>query len=896
MHVNTFTITFSEKVKYAKRIGWILLGLFLVLFTTIFIVLKYYEDEIGAYAIKKLEDQITTEFTVGEVGLAFWKTFPNASVELTDVLIRENAQRQDTLLFAQTLFLKFNLWDVVRGTYRVNELDVNEGGLFLEINDEKENNWEVWLESEGDSSNFEIDLEEISLTDVKVIYNDMPNQFLLDVLTIHTAGNGNFSARNMDLDLSLDMFVERLVSKEDVYIEKQVVTGSVLMHANLDKNDFVFEPGEISCGDFQFTASGSVLDSGQLDFNVEAADQTIEQAVEVLPASIRKAIYGYKMAGDFSGKAKIGREREADPVLVEVDLKVQDGEFRIKDEGVALENIATDFYYVRGGKKDRIEVKTFRCELDQSELKASGSIVGFETPRLDLKVSAGMQLKDIRDFLDLKQVEVCEGTVTAEAALNGTLRYIEADTSYNWRDILATGNARIEGASFKLGNSNRLFNSMNAEFSFDKQSAKIGNFSGSVNGSDFALTGALHNVVSFLFEPNARIFLDANLKSGLIDFTQLVEEETSTTNESDYELLFPALLDFNLNCSIDKFVFRKFEALGVKGVATLNEGKLTIDPVTLQTANGRLSAQLVLEPISSTAYRMNCLADVKDIHIDQVFTEFENFGQTFIQDKHLKGIANATVQFRALLTNALELPSDKIESVVDLSIENGELNNFETLQEIAVYLRNNKWVAPFVDEDRFAERMRNVKFSKLENVIEIRNRIVTIPLMDVKSSAMDISAKGTHTFDHAIDYAVGFNLRDLLVRKEKDWTEVDDGLGKSMYISMKGTVDNPIYSVDRELAKEIRKEAMEAEKQNVKSLLKEEFGLFKKDKSVGPYKEEGSSSGGSIISVEWGDEPEKSTAGSAPADKPKRPNDKPAKTEEPSEKKKKTPKWLEEKE
>jgi hypothetical protein len=241
------------------------------------------------------------------------------------------------------------------------------------------------------------------------------------------------------------------------------------------------------------------------------------------------------------------------------------------------------------------------------------------------------------------------------------------------------------------------------------------------------------------------------------------------------------------------------------------------------------------------------------------------------------------------------LPSDKIESVIDLSIENGELNNLETLQEIADYLRNNKLVAPFVDEDRFAEKMRNVKFSKLENVIQIRNRMITIPLMDIRSTAMDISAKGTHTFDHAIDYAVGFNLRDLLVRKQKDLMEEDDGLGKSMYISMKGTVDNPIYAVDRELAKEVRKEAMEAEKQNVKSLLKDELGLFKKDASVGSYKESPASTGNATIQVEWEEEnkPTPAPTTERPAAKT---TAKPAEAEKPSDKKKKTPKWLEEKE
>ena len=202
-----------------------------------------------------------------------------------------------------------------------------------------------------------------------------------------------------------------------------------------------------------------------------------------------------------------------------------------------------------------------------------------------------------------------------------------------------------------------------------------------------------------------------------------------------------------------------------------------------------------------------------------------------------------------------------------------------------------------MDEDRFAERMRNVKFSKLENVIEIRNRVVTIPMMDIRSSAMDISAKGTHTFDHVIDYAVGFNLRDLLIRKDKELNEADDGLGKWMYLSMKGTVDNPAYAVDRELAKEVRKESMEAERDNMKALFKDEFGLFKKDHSVGKYKENAEGPGKSTITVEWEEQNgEENQQQPSPAVPPKNKKDEPVATDKATEKKKKTPKWLEEKE
>jgi hypothetical protein len=92
----------------------------------------------------------------------------------------------------------------------------------------------------------------------------------------------------------------------------------------------------------------------------------------------------------------------------------------------------------------------------------------------------------------------------------------------------------------------------------------------------------------------------------------------------------------------------------------------------------------------------------------------------------------------------------------------------------------------------------------------------------------------------------------------------------------------------------VRKEAMEAEKQNVKALLKDELGLFKKDGSVGNYQEGAKPNKDATITVDW----EENNPQQAP-EKMKRDDAKPAtkttEAEKPSDKKKKTPKWLEEK-
>ena len=476
--------------KHIKRIAVVLMTLVVLMALAIFIVLRYYEDEIGAFAIDELEKQITTEFQVEDVGLAFWKTFPNASVELSGIYVQENTEQGDTLLYAEQLFLKFNLWDIFSGNYRVDEVEVQGGNLKLHVDKDGTSNWEVWNTQENDSSHFEIQLEEISLTETRVAYTDEPNQFSIDLLAIQTTGSGIFSSSIIDIELSLDALVDQMKSKGDIYLQKKMVSCEIALNADLENDRYVFKSSEITCGDFHCDVSGSVNEkgSGTFEFQLNSRNQSIEDALEVLPPAVAKKISSYHLAGDFSASAEIARTKPDSPVMVKAEVNVEDGSMRLKEQGVSLENVETAFQYVRGGKQDRVQVSRFRCELDASTIQASGSIVGFETPQLNATLSAEAQLNDLREFFDLKQIEACEGSLLVKADLNGTLRYVETDSSYNWRDILATGEASLEGASLKMNNSNRVFTEMQASLSFDKQDLKIQTFKGSVNGSDLPST------------------------------------------------------------------------------------------------------------------------------------------------------------------------------------------------------------------------------------------------------------------------------------------------------------------------------------------------------------------------------------------------------------------------
>jgi hypothetical protein len=199
---------------------------------------------------------------------------------------------------------------------------------------------------------------------------------------------------------------------------------------------------------------------------------------------------------------------------------------------------------------------------------------------------------------------------------------------------------------------------------------------------------------------------------------------------------------------------------------------------------------------------------------------------------------------------------EELNSIVHITIDEGELIGLESLSGISDYLRNNRLISGFVEVEEFDRKLRHVRFSTLSNDIEIRNGVVHIPKMEIASSAMDISASGSHSFNNEIDYSIAFRIRDVLKKKRSAFGETeDDGLGSRFFLAMKGTTENPEFSFDRDARRAQRKEDLEREKKVFKDIIKEEFGgLFgkkKEDKTKDSGEQKPDKQEEAEITIEW---------------------------------------------
>ena len=151
--------------------------------------------------------------------------------------------------------------------------------------------------------------------------------------------------------------------------------------------------------------------------------------------------------------------------------------------------------------------------------------------------------------------------------------------------------------------------------------------------------------------------------------------------------------------------------------------------------------------------------------------------------------------------------------------------------------------------------LKEVQFSTLENRIEIDNNVITIPDMEIRSSALSVFLSGTHTFEQRIDYSIKLLLSELLsntFRKKNtsinnEFGEVDeDGqIFTTVYLKMTGNTNDPIISFDGLKIKEDIQESINAEIETIKTIIKED--ILKVDESL--EEEEGQN-----VIIEWEDE------------------------------------------
>jgi len=442
-----------------------------------------------------------------------------------------------------------------------------------------------------------------------------------------------------------------------------------------------------------------------------------------------------------------------------------------------------------------------------------------------LHTKADLDLNSLRAFIRHDTLESLNGTMKLNIAFAGKVQDLrQYSTKGNYQSD-ASGTVVMENVSLKLKQNPLQYKNINGTFLLHDNNVEIQSLDGFISSTDFHITGSLHNFITFLLIPNQEANMSMTMSSSLINLDEILENKTVASEEdTSYKIKINSRLVCNMNISAGKLVFRKFEATDIKGRIHIEDQVITSPDLRFDAMEGNVTMSASIATHRRDSVLMSCRAKVTGMNITELFTQMENFGEQTVTDKNLKGTLTAEVVFNSSWSKDLTINPAKVNAQADITIDNGELNDFKPILSLSKYLK--------------LADLNHIKFSKLKNVIQIHDRKIFFPTMEIKSSALNLTASGTHDFDNNVDYKLNMLLSDVLGKKMKsNETEFgvveDDGLGHTkLFLAMKGPVDDPKFSYDKKAVSEKIAQDLRADKRNMRAMLNEEFGMFKKDPSI----------------------------------------------------------------
>jgi hypothetical protein len=810
---------------------------------------RIYEDELTQYVVSGLNKQIRTEAQVDDVKLSFLRKFPDASLELKNVVILSvpdyqpddfPGQDTDTLLQAKRLYLRFNVTKLLKRKYMIREIHIHSGMMNLLVDQRGNPNYVFWNQEKGhDAENFLLDIGNLKLTNIDLNYENRAMDMAIRGNIRKSTFKGNFSREEYSLTTAIEGIMYHYSKKGNQYFQDQKISSSASLYVNPQTIEIL--SGDLNLAGQHLAVKGNIIRPRPLEYDLLLTSTHLDLD-RVLRFNLLKNIKipgDMKAGGDITFQASVsGMASKTQMPKIDASFSLDGGWLKASAIPYGIREFRTEGHYSNGNRQGPestwILLSNTSLLYGNSRLGGNYEIVNLINPRINYTIKAELDLADIPSLISVDSTfREMNGMLYAEVNISGIQKSLAKAEKSELLKHQYDARIRLEGVNLGLSFKSIQLRNLTGELTF-KDHLMIKSLNGSIEDIEVSLSGRADNLLEFLFTNSGNLWLDSDIYVSKADLNSLPSWKRNIENNSGTDTIsLPDRLFLKTSYWIDELMIRKFHASQMTGELVYKPRRLSIPRLSLHSMQGQIETEGMLEQQRNSQFLVKSISKVTDIDITRVFSSFGNFGQDFIMDKHIRGELSGGVNFSAGLDEKMKIKKETILADCDIVIQDGELSGFEPMRKLS----------RFID----VKELEDIKFSTLTNQIFIRNEEVIIPKMDINSSAFDLTGSGIHGFDKNFTYKVKVSLSELLSKKAKkpDLRESefgvieDDGLGRVfIYLVIEGSDRGTEVRYDRRGAMQNIRDQFREEKKELREILNEEFGFFKKDTTLSGAKED----------------------------------------------------------
>lgn len=831
------------KFKIRKWIKWIF-GTIVGLCLLISVLLYVFKDEIIGLVVTEVNKSLNAKVQVSRIDLTFWGSFPNLSVDFNNVFIPDafaDKKGNDTLLYSDLIRLKFNPIDIWNENYAVKKVEIHPGTIQLRVNKDGDVNYNILKESQSKSnSKFELKLKKVTFEKIRFAYDNQITGQLYETKVSDLKLEGKFTEKRFTLFVSSDLFIRRIKSESITLLADKSASVDIGIEVDQEKNTFKIPKATVFISKLPFVLSGAI-DPKQLQFNLSAKKLRLEEVATKLSSHLDQ-IEQFEGQGlcNFNLNVAGKNEKNSTP-MIRCDFDVSAGALREPTQQLKISGINLKGSYSNEGGKENEFLKLWdmRFKTATGPFQGEFLLTNFLRPHYEGKAKGNLDLASIHGIFRLPYIEQIVGFLDVNGQFDIQTVVDEAgQRALDLQKCVASLTMRNIDAS--VIDDSRTFKSLNGFVGIDGDEAALQDIRVKIGSSDFQVNGIFQDIAPYIYR-TGKLVASIELESNFMDVKDLSSthvDKTSTVNP-ERNFMFPDDIDGEVLLHVKQLKYDAHRFLDLQSNLDVGARKLTFNQLSLENAQTEIGGTLTVEETRPEWLVLNTNLSASDLSFRNLFREWNNFDQEVIKEDNISGKAAVEMVFQAPFDLRTGIQKKEIFSKVHVKIEDGALKNVSTFKSITESLKTSsaRLILKKHNINNFEKKLLDLRFETLENTFVIQNGRLEIPLMQIKSNALNVETFGWHTFDNQIDYHFAFEFRDLFEKpvETEFGIEEDDGSGVKIFMRMHGTIDNPIIEWDELAKKEQAKANREAAKQEAFSILKSEFGFRKNDTTVGVY-------------------------------------------------------------
>lgn len=803
--------------RFLKVVLWIFI-IFIVLSIGMIIFVQTNNKTVVNELKKQLNKYLLTEVQINNMHISSLRNFPNITLILDKVVVKE-VPKESGLNLAELdkVYLVMNLIDFIRKDYIIQKVICSSGKINIRRYLNNTYNYDIWKTTSTDSttSNIDFEINKAIFQNINLFYIDYPldYNFTATVTKCDLKGNLTESPYKMTVhsktkDLKLRVHKRNFAKDDLVGIQTNLIYDAENEIFELHQSKLWIDQNKIEIdGSYIYNFKKS---TAKIDLALEANSLSYNTIFDYLPDTYKYELKDYLIEGNVSFKVRIkGIYDENKFPSIQVDFNTDNTDISNESEKFSIKKIKLDGTFNNGGKSNsasyKISIPGFQGVIDNNKIKGSIVIQNISNPYLDIKLKSKISLISLNTFLKTSSFKFDSGFVDLDLIYKGKIKGIK--TMSDQEKIEAKLILESGGLTDKSGNEIR---KLYGNIHIAENQVIVKGLSAKINQTGYSFDGSITGLITYLLKKSLNLEIDGDLSIDKVDLTK----KKKISNKYNQSFFLPELtgFDFDINLKVGELVIPGFSANQLIGKIQVKNENIIAKNLNIKTSygSGIITGMLSKSPRNEIIFEGQSV--LSKIDLNKLFVQFKNFGQNNITDKNLKGLADANIQLIFSFDSNFNFIESNFYALADITITNGELINYQTIQNLFGFIKLKK--------------MNYILFDKIQNTIIIKDREINIPKMTMKSSACNMEVQGRHTFDNQMEYNMKINLTKLFFGKNKidinqfENSEDDTKGGINLYVTMYGDGSNPKFKLNKSSMQIKVKDGLQNQKKEMKEILK----------------------------------------------------------------------------